>query len=310
MRRMIIAAATVLAMGGPALADGYDTVREALDSGDYDTAYATLAEMGDSGDTLAAIMLANLQMGYATNGPNYGIARAWLEQAADEGSIHAMIQLGWMYQFQAPALVQEWGRMGDGYAEAIGWFERAADAGSVVALSRLGMLHRLGVLPMVDETVSADDERQWSLEFLERAVDAGQTEAMAGLAMSVRRDDPDRTAMLMQQAAILGDATAVGMLAGQPVVAGIEDPVEQLAWKLAAITRWELDRNPRSPVWIVMGVESEAEMRGWIVGELSAATPDDLAAAEIRAAEISADWPSYLPGQSDSGDDGGLFGDN
>ena len=291
-------------------ATGYDTVRAALDAGDYDTAFATLAAMGDAGDTLAMAMLANLQLGYATSGPNYGLALAWLEEAADAGSIHAMIQLGWMHQYNAPGISPEAAQMGALYPEAVDWYQQAINAGSTVAIARLGMLHRLRVLSMIDESVSPDDEDEWSRSLLEQAAEAGSPEAISALAMMVRRDDQERAGTLMQAAAALGDPMALGILSIKPNDFGVADPVEAIAWVLAAEIRWEMDRNQRSGIWIATGVNNEAEFRAWVEAERSAATPDELAAAAVLSAEISAEWTSLLPGQSAAHGGGGLFGRN
>lgn len=289
---------------------GYDTVRAALDAGDYDTAYATLAAMGNAGDTLAMTMLANLQLGYATSGPNFGLALAWLEEAADAGSVHAMIQLGWMHQFHAPGIDPAATQMGALYPEAADWYRQAINAGSAVAVARLGLLHRLRVLSMVDESVSPDDEDEWARSLLEQAAEAGSPEAMSALAMIVRRDDQERSGALMQQAAAIGDPTALGLLAIKPEDFGVTDATEALAWDLAAAARWEMDQDPRSRVWTALGVESELEFRAWLSEVRSAATPDMLAAAETRAAELSAGWTNLLPGHSAPVDGGGLFGRN
>ncbi|MEZ5669687.1 MAG: hypothetical protein R3F55_20060 [Alphaproteobacteria bacterium] len=311
MTHRIIAAAVGLCLAaGSALADGYDSVRVALDAGDYDTAFATLAEMGNAGDTLAMTMLANLQMGYTVANPNYGVAFAWLQQAATAGSIHAMIQLGTIYQFQPMAIDRTAANTGARYPEAISWYQRAIDAGSVVAVSRLGLLHRFGLLPTVDESVTVQDELARAIVLLGEAAAAGRPEAMAPMAMMVRRDDPARAASLMQQAAALGEPTALGLIAIKPGDFGVEDPVEILAWVLAAEARWELDRDPRSGIWTAMGVETETDFRAWVAAERANAASGLLAAAELRAAEIRAGWTSLLPGHSGAPREGGLFGRN
>lgn len=312
MRRLMIAAVAVFGMGGQAAADGYDTVRSALDSGDDETAYATLAEMGDAGDTLAAIMLANLEMSYAYGQPNFGVAQAWLEEAAAAGSIHAMMQLGSMHQFQAPWLNREWTMPEDGFGDAIHWFGRAADAGSQAGISRLGLLYRLGMLSTaMDPSMTRDEENLRADTFLSQAAADGRPEAMSGLALSVWFDDPERAGELMQQAAALGDPMAIGVLVQRPADFGAEDPVEVLAWALASEVHWELERNPRSEVFnglAGVGVRSGADLLSWVAEQRSAAAPDVLAAAEAMAAQVSADWNSLLPGQSNAGQGGTPFG--
>lgn len=294
----------------PAAEIGYDTVRTALDAGDYDTAYATLAAMGDAGDTLAMTMLANLQLGYTATGPNYGLALAWLEEAADAGSAHAMIQLGWMHQFNAPAIDREATSMGALYPEAVHWYQQAIRAGAAAAIHRLGMLHRLRVLSMVDDNVSSEDEDTWARSLLTQAADARVPESISVLAMIVRRDDQEQGGALMQEAAALGDPMALGILSIKPADFGVEDPVEALAWVLAAEIRWNIDRNPQSGVWLALGVNNETEFRTWVeAARASAASPEDLAAAEARAADLSAGWTNLMPGNAHSSG-GGLFGPN
>jgi hypothetical protein len=86
----------------------------------------------------------------------------------------------------------------------------------------------------------------------------------------------------------------------------VTDPVEALAWKLAAKIAWSMDPDPRSQMFILPGAQTGAEFYAMMDEEIAAASPADRAAAEARAAEISAGWRSLLPGHSG----GGLFGRN
>ncbi|MEZ5669688.1 MAG: hypothetical protein R3F55_20065 [Alphaproteobacteria bacterium] len=319
MRRIFLAGAMALGVCGAAAADDYDAVRSALDAGDYDTAFSALAAMAEAGDTFAATALANLLLSEAAGPPEAGVAIAWLEQAAADGSVNAMLELGALYQRSGPLLFPDRAEMpmAAGYPEALDWFGRAADAGSAIALGKIGGLYRLGVYSRAFGLVTADDELRLSREFLERAAAAGNPAAMSMLAQMVRRDDGARFAALIREAAALGDPLAVGMLAAKPEFGEITDPIDALTWKFAARTAWAYAPNPRSPLLIIAGADTGQDFVALLDEAIAAADPADAAVAEARAAEITAGWVSYMPGQvgaaaddSDSGSGGGLFGRN
>jgi len=313
MRSIALTFAAGLALApASAHADGYDTVRAALDAGDHETAYAELAELGDTGDTLAMLMLANLQLADFRRA-NLGLAIAWLEEAAEQGSTRAMIELGAIYEQQGPWLFpdREGGAaaMAVGYPEAVHWYGRAADAGSVEALYRLGALYSLRLYSLLDGSMTPEEEDRLAREFLERAVAAGSVRAMWPLAMMVRRDDEVRHRQLTLDAARLGDPTALGMVAARPDLVGIDDEVEAVAWAMAAMQAWALERNPRSQLFNMIGAQTGDEFLALMDSIIDPDAPDVRAAAEERAAEITASWTSLLPGHSDGGEGGGsLFG--
>ena len=309
MRTVTAALMGACLLTGEAAADGYDTVRDALQSGDQETAYTALAEMGDAGDTLAMIMLSYLQLSEVSGPQGLGLSIVWLEQAAAEGNIHAMLRLGAMYQRTGPALFPDRSNMAmaAGWPEAIRWYGVAEEAGSPVALTRLGVLHRLGLSAVMGETMTPEEERALSIQYLEQAVAAEQVEAMAHMAITLRTDDPARASEFALRAAAAGHPAALGLLAGRPQDFGVTDPVEALAWKMAAKIAWALAPDPRSQMFILPGAQTGAEFNAMMDEAIAAASPADRAAAEARAAEISAGWTSLLPGHSGDGG-GGLFG--
>lgn len=310
VRHLGAALAGLSILCAPAVANDYDAVRAALDSGDRDSAYATLASMGDGGDTLAMLMLANLQIAEFSH-TDYGVAIAWLAKAADGGSVRAMIELGALYERNGPWLFPE--RTGGGgpsvaagYPEAVYWYSRAVDAGSVEALSRLGQIYRLGVYSMINESLTPEDEAGLAREFLERAVAAGDLSAMPLLAMTLRRDDPERHAELMIEAALRAEPQAVGMVAARPDMFGIEDPVEAVAWAIAARVAWGLSESPRSNLFLMSGADTALDFLAAMNEIIEQAEPEVRTAAQARAEDITADWTSMLPGRSGGG--GSFFG--
>ncbi|MGF1624831.1 MAG: tetratricopeptide repeat protein [Alphaproteobacteria bacterium] len=300
MRTVAAALIGVSLISGAAVADGYDTVRSALDTGDYDTAYATLAEMSDAGDTLAMIMLSELQLSEVTGPMNYGIALTWLSEAAEHNNVHAMLRLGAIYQRAGQWLFPDWEGMPmtAGLSQAVHWYGQAADAGSTVGLSRLGLLYRLGLSSHMEGGISRDEEVRLTREILERAAEAGRSDAMMSLGLILRQEDPARSQELIRRAAEMGEPTALGSMAVRPEEGGVTDPVEALAWVYAAKIAWELDRNPRSNIFIVAGAQTGAEFLDAMNERIGEASPEGRTAAEARAAEISAGWVSLLPGQS------------
>jgi len=311
MRHALIALGIGLA-AGPAAADGYDTVRAALDAGDYPTAYATLAEMGDGGDTLAMTMLSNLLLSEVAGPADLGLAVAWLEQAAAQGSVHAMLRLGAIHQLHGQALFpdrQAPVTMAVGFPEAADYYRQAEAAGSEVALSRLAGLYRLSMMSALDPSLTREQEAALARSYMERAVEAGRPDAMAMLAHVIRVEDPPRSAALFRRAATLGDQVALGILAVAPEMGGVTDPVEALSWAYAARMAWERDPNPRSPLFIMAGADTCHQFLEMMENIILAAPDPDRAAAEAMAAEIAAGWPNLLPGQG-STQGGGLFGRN
>ena len=296
-----------------ATADGFDTVRAALDIGDYDTAYAALAQMGDEGDTLASILLANLALSEAAAPPNLGLGLSWLEHAADAGNVHAMLQIGALYQRIGPGLFPDRrdNPMAAGFPEAVHWFGRAADAESAVALSKLGGLLQLGFYSMLQDTITRDEEVQLAHDVLTRATEAGRPDAMRILATMSLRDDEGHAADLMQRAANLADPVAVGILASDPERFGVTDPVEILAWKMAARIAWALDEDPMSYVVRMADADDVSGLMAAVDAAIAESSEDVRDAAQSRAEEITAEWVSYLPGRFDgsaSESSGSLFG--
>lgn len=309
MRRLSIAAAFSFVLAGPALADGYDTVRDALAVADYDTAFATRAEMGDAGDSLAAIMLSELQMSDVVGPINLGLGVAWLEQAADQGNVHAMLRLGAVHQRYGMILFpeREGMPMAVAFPDAVRWYARAADAGSALGLTRIGSFYRLGLLSMDSESISREEERLLAREFLARAAEAGQTDAMGALALTLHRDAPGQAIQWMQRAASAGDPMALGALMAKPEDFGVSAADEALAWALAAQIRWALDENPKSEIFLYPGFETAREFNDAVAQAIDEAPDAVRAAGSLRAAEISAGWVTRLPGHSDR-DGGTLFG--
>jgi len=287
-----------------AAADDYDAVRAALDAGDRRAAHAALASLGDDGDTLAMLMLANLEIA-EYNRTDYGLAIAWLAEAAEAGNVRAMLELGNLYERAGPWLFPDRAEgiaaTAAGYPEALHWYGLAADAGSVEALTRIGQSYRLRLYSMMDESLTPEDEDRLAREYLERAVEAGDASAMPLLALIVRRDDPERHAALVLEGARGGDPQAVGMIAARPDMFGVEDPVDAVAWAIAAKAAWELSRSPRTPLFTMVGADTAAYFLVAMDEIIAEAPPEVREAAQARADEITAGWTSWLPGMSGEG---------
>ncbi len=124
-RRLILPAAVIAGLAGPALAasvpgqdapsdtglgavikrllpvgkDGHlDAVREALDRGDTDAALGDLRPLADKGDSKAQILLGDLFFKGQGVLHNYSMAWQWYKRAATNGDAEAQFKIGTMYQ--------------------------------------------------------------------------------------------------------------------------------------------------------------------------------------------------------------------
>ena len=315
MRRAISAACVAMCLAlGPwssaARAQDYDTVRAALDAADYPTAIDALADMAEDGDTLAATLLSYILASGAPDGlPHTRAAAAWLEEAAGQGSAHAMLELGLLYQHRAPALGMDPGDLAAGYPLAIAWFGGAANAGSPLGDAYLGSLYRLRLYSRTNEAMTAEEEDAAARAHLESAAAAGVPFARTRLGMMVRRDDPDRAAELMQAAAASGEAYALGNYALDALQEGgllglTDDPAEGYAWALAAQYAIAHQGEGRSRILMAMDFDNAFEYAGFLQEIAAPLSEQQRAAAEAQAAEITAGWMSYMPrGPRPTGDE-------
>jgi TPR repeat protein len=75
---------------------------------------------------------------------DYSEALRWFSKAADQGSIAAQYNIGWLYR-NGRGVVQD-------YAEAMRWYRKAADQGHAAALSNVGFLFQNGLGVARDDT--------------------------------------------------------------------------------------------------------------------------------------------------------------
>jgi hypothetical protein len=74
--------------------------------------------------------------GYNDTNINYTLAAKWLREAAEQGYIPSMNNLGYLYQMGL-GVKRDW-------PEAIKWYRRAAEHGDAMAQANLGMMYESG----------------------------------------------------------------------------------------------------------------------------------------------------------------------
>ena len=116
-------------------AEDLETARQALDSGDYDSAYNSFYDLATSGDASAQYQLGLLYYQGLGIRQDYNEASHWYRVAGEQGNADAQYSLGNMYL------------MGEGVnqddSEAIAWYEKAAAQGHVAAEHNVSNLRRI-----------------------------------------------------------------------------------------------------------------------------------------------------------------------
>ncbi len=309
LKKLVSAAALLLAgIGAEAGADDYDRARDALDRADYPVAIDALADLAEDGDHFAGTVLSYLLMSRVTDGATNGLAAlAWLDRAAEDGSILAMLQSGLIYRHDTHVFTYEVEMIAAGYGQAIDWFERAASIGWPEGHAQLGRLYWMGLHSELNGALSAEQEVALALENLEIAAQAGIPHAQASLSWLVQGDDPDRALELLREAGAAGDAEALGRLVtvamGQSVLE-LGDPVEAYKWVLAARIAIDLQGDPHSPVLAIVGLEQASELDPLAATVAARLSGQQRAEAEAAADALVAGWMSNFPFGQRPGHDG------
>jgi hypothetical protein len=132
---LIIAAAFLVALSGPVLAD-LDAVEAALERGDYAAALDELRPLAEQGDAEAQRLLGDLYNNGVGVPINYSLAWTWYTRAANSGNAKAQFKLATMH----------WNGTGvpKNEEKAVEWYAEAADAGHEQAQLELGLIYRDG----------------------------------------------------------------------------------------------------------------------------------------------------------------------
>ncbi len=263
---------------------------EALAAGDYATATRMLRRLADDGDMLAQSLLAELYLNESGPTQNLNLAIAWLEEAAGQGSIHAMLRLGEIYKWQGAMLTG--GELHSAWPTAVEWFARAAEAGSADGAYQAGNIHSLGMISRLSETVSREEEDTLARRYLEQAAAAGHPKAQFRLALMDRRE-PGHLDRLREAAQSQDGIDAQGMLAVAPGSLRHEIPPRELYfWSLVTQRNLEMTEN----LWVPILDRATAEGFAGFVEE--AAEPLSAAERSEVEAEVDAfvaDWIDPRP---------------
>lgn len=140
MPRLLAAAAFLLFLAGPALADPYSDGVNALNAGNYAKALQLLRPLAEKGDARAQWKLGlmhHLGLGVKEDDNR---AREWLTKSADQGNTDAQYQLGHMYTFGFGIPKAET----DPDLKAVQWYFKAAVQGHSEAQYQLGLMFLAG----------------------------------------------------------------------------------------------------------------------------------------------------------------------
>ena len=265
-------------------------VSEALAAGDYPAVVRMLRQLADDGDMLAQTLLAELYLGELGAAQNMNLAIAWMEQAAAEGSIHAMLRLGSIYKWHGAQLTG--GPMHDSWPAAVQWFCRAADAGSAEGAFQAGRIYSLRMVSRLVDTLSPEEEEALARRYLEQAAAAGHARALFRLAVMHRRE-PDHVDRLRQAAQGQDGIDAQAMLAVAPPAISDEIPPRELYfWSLVTQRNLELTKNQ----WVVIldGATPE-EFAGFVDEAAEALTAAEHSEVEAEVDAFVADWVDPYP---------------
>src|SRR5262245_27185564 len=135
MRRLFIAACLSLAVSSPSQA-GWDEGLAAFESHAYGVAFQEWYPLAEAGDARAQAMVGYLYFVGHGAPQDYGKAKIWLSEAANQGSDFAQYMVGYMYE-SGKGVLQD-------YVEAVKWYRRAAEQGHADAQAHLGYLYADG----------------------------------------------------------------------------------------------------------------------------------------------------------------------
>ena len=117
----------------PLLADDLDTAAQHLRAGEYQKALVLFRPLADGGNPFAQRNLGIMYLMGDGVPRDFEKSRAWLEKAAGQGQVPAMVVLSNMY------------RGSEGHPrdarQAARWLEQAANANDLESMNRLGILH-------------------------------------------------------------------------------------------------------------------------------------------------------------------------
>ncbi|MBP7111639.1 MAG: sel1 repeat family protein [Nitrosomonas sp.] len=103
---------------------------------------------------------------------DYELAAIWLQKAAEQNSIEAQFNLGFLYYIQAETIDNEYEKI-DFFENSVTWFRRAAEQGHAESQFYLGNAYFYGDGVIKDQILS--------IEWYQKAADQGFTEAQVRL---------------------------------------------------------------------------------------------------------------------------------
>ena len=164
---------------------------EALNRGDFATAYKIFKPLAEAGDQAAQNNLGILYRNGQGVSQNYAEALKWFRRSADQGSAWAQYNLGMAYQLGLG--------VPEDPQEAMRWYRLSAEQGDAAAQTALGFMYRdgTGVARNKDEAI----------KWFKRAADQGETTARGALALLSR--DLNSLAFIMPSYWVLMRGTAV-----------------------------------------------------------------------------------------------------
>ena len=290
-----ILAAAILFVAAPASAwwersGDHAGLSEALAAGDYAAASRVLRRLADEGDMLAQTLLADLYLNEIGLARNPNLAIAWLERAAGQGSIHAMLRLGEIYKWQGAMLTS--GDLHSAWPVAVEWFARAAEAGSAEGAFQAGQIYATRMVSRVSDALSPEEEDALAQRYLEQAAAAGHARAQFRLA-SMNRREPDHLDRLREAAQTQDGIDAQGMLAVAPGSLRDEIPPRELYfWSLVTQRNLEMTENHWVP--ILDGATAE-DFVGFVEEAAEPLTAAERSEVEAEVDAFIADWIDPRP---------------
>ncbi len=263
---------------------------EALATGDYAAARQMLRRLADDGDMLAQTLLAEFYLNEIGLTQNLNLAIAWLEEAAGQGSIHAMLRLGEIHKWQGAMLTG--GQLHSAWPVAVEWFARAAEAGSAEGAFHAGQIYATRMVSRVSDTLSSEEEDALAQQYLLQAAAAGHARAQFRLAVMNRRE-PNHVDRLREAAQSQDGIDAQGMLAVAPGSLRDEiSPRELYFWSLVTQRNLEITENHWVPI---LDHATAEDFVGFVEEAAEPLTAAERSEVEAEVDAFVADWIDPRP---------------
>ena len=127
----------LVCFSGATLATPLDDGVEALEQGDYSTAFKLFKPLAEAGDQAAQNNLGVLYREGKGVSQNYAEALRWFQRSADQGSAWGQYNLGMAYEYGFG--------VSQNNQEALRWYRLSADQGDSAAQTALGFMYKDGI---------------------------------------------------------------------------------------------------------------------------------------------------------------------